>query len=717
MSRITRTFLTVSPLFNTGAQRALHLATVRYPIIYQHDATDCGPAVLAMVTAFYRKRVSIASLRELAGTDRQGTNLAGLTGAAEQIGFQARAVRATRDALRQIPLPAIAHWRENNRNHFVVLYKISRKQIIVGDPAAGLRKIGPEEFQKDWTGVLVVITPTARLRNIVRSRSSFSRLCALLHPHRHLFLDALLAAVLMTILGITSSFFIQALVDFVFVLGRKPALNWLGLGMLLVSLARGAFLSLRSYLLAYLSQRIDADTVLSYHRHLLGLPLTFFYSRRAGEILSRINDAIKIRIAVSTTTLGVVVDTLLVVTTAGIMAWLNLDLALRSLELIPAMVGLVWMLNAPMKRHQRSAMEKSAEVEAQLVETITAIPTIKAFRSEGSIQIGTEARFAEMLQASFQSHLLAVHSATASNLMVSLSTLGLLWFGGHQVLDRTLTVGQLMAFHTMLGTILGPIERLANANQSIQDAIIAADRLGEVLDLAPEVERQRRNALDRAVTGSVEFRNVTFRYGSRAPVLQNLNLKIQAGESVGIVGESGSGKTTLISLLARFFEPESGGVLIYGIDVRDYTYDCLRREIVYVPQDIVLLSGSIADNIRLGRPGAASGDVRAAAQAARVDEFAERMPLGYETVVGERGLSLSGGERQRVAIARAILANPSILVLDEPTSHLDSQSELAVQLLLDQRRGNRTTIVISHRPLHVSRIIDLNENRVSTYAS
>ena len=662
-----------------------------------------------MIAAYHKKRVSIARIRESAGTDRHGTNLAGLKSAAENVGFRARAVRASRESLEEVSLPAVAHWREHNRNHFIVVYRISSTHITIGDPASGLRKLTCEEFHRNWSGILLLMAPTARLNDLAAPTSSFRRLFLLLLPHYRLFLDALIAAVLMTILGLTSSFFIQALVDFVFVLGRTPALNWLGLGMLLVTLARAGFLGLRSYLLAHLCQRIDADTVLGYHRHLLGLPLTFFYSRRTGEVLSRLNDTVKIRAAISGTALSVIVDSVLVLATASIMASLDWKLTLRCLALVPGLIGVVWLLNKPLRRHQRAAMEKAAEVESHLVETIQSIHTIKAFRAESEVQLRTEARFEEMLDASFQSQYLAAYSTTLSSLIIGLTTTGLLWFGGQEILAGGLTIGQWMAFYTMLGMVLGPIERLANANQSIQEAIIAANRLGEVLELDTEITRQQPNSMNRPVVGSIQFQNVTFSYGSRPPIFQNLNLKIASGDCLGIIGESGSGKTTLVHLIGRFLEPAAGQILIDDINIRNYSFECLRREIAFVPQDIALLNGTIADNVRLGRPDATNSQVRAAVKAANLAEFVDRFPQGYDTVVGERGRALSGGQRQRIAIARAILSNPPILVLDEPTTHLDSQSEAAVQSLIDQRRGSRTTIVVSHRPLNVTRTVDLNE--------
>ena len=672
---------------------------MRYPIIQQHDATDCGPACLSMIGAFHGRRLSLAVLREMAATDRHGTTLAGLITAAEAAGFTARPVRATPDALAKLPAPSIAHWH----NHYVVLYKLTRRHAIIGDPAAGLRRLPLEEFHKHWTGVLLLLSPSPALRANVQSPSSFARLVRLLHPHRRLFMDALLAAVLMTLLALTSSFFIQALVDFVFVLGRKPTLNLLTLGMLLVLCARTAFQALRTYLLAHLSLRVDAETVLGFHRHLLGLPLPFFLRRKAGEILSRMNDAIKIRVAVTAATLSIIVDGLLVTITAAVMFWLDWRLAAASLGLTPLLAGVIWFTNKPMKRYQRLAMERAAEVEGIAVETLGAIQTIKACRAEARVQSRTEARFTEMLEANYRTQVLSLGAGVASTLAAGLSTLSLLWVGGRFVLDGDVSVGRLMAFYSLLGTVLGPVERLANVNQPILDAVVAGDRLGEILELDTELSRQRASAIDRRIDGAIEFSDVSYRYGPK-----NVTFRVDAGECVGIAGESGCGKTTLVNLLCRFLEPVSGRISIDGIDVMDYTLECLRREIAVVPQDIVLMNGSLAENIRFAVPGATPADIRAAGRLARLDAVAGKLPLGYDTIVGERGMSLSGGERQRVAIARALLAAPAILVLDEPTAHLDAESAVAVEEILDSRRGLRTTIVISHHPLGVDRTVEVS---------
>lgn len=552
----------------------------RYPIIYQHDATDCGPAVLAMIAAHHRKRISLSRLRELSGTDRRGTTLAGLSTAAEHVGFSPSAVRATPNALAQLALPAIAHFH----NHYVVLYKVTRNHCLIGDPAFGLHRLSREQFLKAWTGAMLLLTPTKRLANLAPSKSPLFKLLGFLLPHYRLFLDACLAAVSMTLLGLTSSYFIQVLVDSVLVQEQTPALNTLALGMLIVIFARAGFLAVRSHLLAHLSRGIDADTVLGYHRHLLGLPLTFFSSRRTGEILSRLNDAVKIRHAGGVTTLSIVIDAMLVLTTAAIMLLINPRLTLQSLQFTPALFAIVWLFNRPMRRHQRAAMEKGAEVEAQIVETIDTIHDIKSLRDEPRIAAQTKAKFDRMQHHIFEAQQIAGYSTTIASFIVSLSALGLLWFGGHDVIAGKLTIGRLMAFYTLLGAILGPLERLALANPSIQDAMIAADRLSDILELPLETARQQPDAIDASLKGAIEFQDVSFAYGGRPPVFEHLNLKIEPGECIGIEGPTGSGKTTLIRLISRLYDPTSGRILLDGIDTRAYTFDCLRREIAYIPQ-------------------------------------------------------------------------------------------------------------------------------------
>lgn len=681
-------------------------ATMRYTVIRQHDATDCGPAALATVAAYHRTRVSLASLREAALTDRHGTTVAGIVAAAACAGLSASAVRAGADALQKIQTPAIAHWRENERNHFVVVFKIGPTNVDIGDPARGLRRMTADEFHRFWTGVLILLVPVPSLHLLYGGPAPLVRLCRFLAPYRRSFLVAFFAAVLMTILSLTSSFFIQALVDSVFVHGRTAILYWLTLGMLAALLARTVFQGLRSFLLARLSMRIDADVMMGLHRHLLGLPLSFFQRRKTGEVLSRFNDALKIRVAISSAALSVLVDGLLVAATAAVMLALDWRLAIAALGLLPLLGVATWILHTPLKDSQLTAMEKGADLEAHLLETVAAMQTIKSFRGEELTRVRTEARLDQVLRAAYRTQTLSIASGLCTSLAAGVSTVALLSYGGSRVLDNSLTVGQLMAFYSLLGMILVPLERLSTANQAITDAVVASARIGEILEL--ETETSRASAMDRTLSGDIAFQAVTYRYGFRPPVFENITFEIRAGECVGIGGRSGCGKTTLVNLLGRFLEPGAGRVLIDGVDVRDYTLPCLRREIAYLHQDIALLHGSLADNIRLGKPHAAPSEIRAAASLAGVDEFAARLPHGYDTIVGERGICLSGGERQRVAGARAILADAPILVMDEPVSHLDSISARAVQDLMDSRRGKATTIVISHRPLRVDRTIHLS---------
>ena len=422
-----------------------------------------------MVSAFYGFRQSIADLREKAGTDRQGTNLAGLVRAADAIGFRARAVRATPGAFGEIPMPAIAHWSEEGRNHFVVIYRHGRKRVLLGDPAVGPRTLTRTTFETHWTRTLLLLEPTPDLKSL--HGSPLETLWGLVRFHRKLFLDALVAGVLITVLTLSSSFFIQVLVDFVIPAGRGATLNWLGVGMLLLLTARAAFLALRGYLLAHLGQRIDAEIVMGYHHHLLGLPRAFFSARRTGEVVARLHDAVRIRTALGSAGLSVAVDSATLLITSSVMFWLDWKLALLSVSLMPLLALAIAGLTPGMRRAQQTAMERAAHFEAHAVEAVEAIESLKAARAEQGMRLRGESRFAEVLEATFRAEVYGLWSSTAATLLAGLSALSLLWVGGHDVLAGRLTLGQLMALYTMFGTIVGPVERLAGANRAIQDAL------------------------------------------------------------------------------------------------------------------------------------------------------------------------------------------------------------------------------------------------------
>jgi ATP-binding cassette subfamily B protein len=676
---------------------------MRFPIVRQHDANDCGPACLAMVAAFYRRRQSIAELREASATDRQGTSLAGLVRAAEAIGFRTRAVRARPEAFGELKLPVIAHWSEGGRNHFVVVYRHRARRVTIGDPAVGARRLTREVFERHWTGTLLLLDPTPDLKTL--GQSPFHTLWTLLSVHRKLFLDALAAAVTMTLLALATAFFIQVLVDFVVPSKRTATLNWLGLGMLLVLLTRAVLMALRGYLLAHLGQRIDAEVILAYHHHVLGLPLGFFAARRTGEIASRLHDAVRIRVAVGATGLSVVVDSATVVLTSAVMFWLDWQLALLSVATMPVLLLALAALTPGMRSAQQTAMERSAHFEAHTVEAIESIETLRATRAEARARLRGEVRLTEVLEAAFRSDIYSLWGSTFAALLAGGSALLLLWAGGHAVLEDRVSIGQLMALYTLFGTIVGPVERLAGANQVIQDALVASARVGDVLVL-PSEQDGRGVSSDRTIEGRVEFSGVRFRYGQRRPVFENLTLEIPKGECCRISGASGSGKSTLARLLVRFYEPEGGRILIDGVDLQAYSLESLRRQVAYVSQESRLLSVSILDNLRLGRPDATFDQIRGAALEARADAFIQASPNGYASVVGERGVSLSGGERQRLVLARAILTDPAILILDEPTNHLDESSVDAVRHIIEKRRREgRTTILISHDDLPADRTV------------
>jgi ATP-binding cassette subfamily B protein len=669
--------------------------------VRQNDQSDCGAAALATVALHYRMPVGVQRLRDLAGTDRVGTNLRGLVDAAEKLGFSAKAVKGPYEALPEVPLPAIAHVvTEDGVGHFVVLYRVKRNSVVIADPAKGVERLSREAFCKRWTGYLLILQPDA-MRSTNASgagpKSPWVRFLMLLACHKNTLLEGFVCALLMTLLGIGTSYFIQHLVDSVLARGERQLLNALGLGMVLIVIFRTLFGVVRQYVLAHVGRKVDLSLIASYARHILRLPTQFFEMRQVGEILSRVNDAANVREAISGTALTAMVDAMMVILSFSVLWFYDARLALVSTAFVPLLVISVMAHHRPVKRKSRETMENAARLSAHLVEDISGVDTIKAFGLEQTRTEEAESRLWRVVQSGFSLQKLGISMGTAGAFVTGIAGIVILWYGGHRVMAGALTIGELMFFSTLLGYLLQPLQSLTSVNVQLQEALVAIDRLYQVMDLDTEQPGDRANAEFTGPSRGIQLDNVCFRYGCRDHVLKKVSLAIPAGKTVAIVGESGSGKSTLLKLLMRFYDPTDGRILVDGQDYRDFDVHSVRQRVGLVAQEPFIFNGTVQENIALGCSRATMNEVIDAARAAGLDEFINSLPDRFDTVIGERGANLSGGQRQRLAIARALLRKPEILIFDEATSHLDTATELAIQQSMRTALADKTVLLVAHR--------------------
>ncbi|MBI2901016.1 MAG: peptidase domain-containing ABC transporter [Planctomycetes bacterium] len=668
---------------------------MRLVCVRQQDPADCGAAVLATVARHYGRPISVQQLRTLTGTDSRGTNLLGLVEAARKLGFEARGVQAEIEALAEIPLPAIAHLRGPQGNHFVVVHRADRKRVTVADPGAGIEKWDIADFRRLWSGHLVLLVPGEDRREFAGPRGPMRRLFDLLWVHKGTLLEAVGCAILMTLLGLAGSLYVQQLLDSILVHQGRTLLDVVGAGMIVVLLFRVVFGSFRHYLVAHMGRRIDLGLQRRFYGHVLRLPISFFESRRVGDILSRMNETARVREVVGGTTVSLALDGVLVLGGAALMVAYSPALALAALATLP-LFALSTFAHLPwMKRTQRRMMEEAADLHARLVEDVTGVETIRACGAEEHRIVRTEAAMVRFTRQVFRNQMVSLSLNGLGLFAGGLASLAVLWVGGHRVLSGELTVGQLMLFSSLIGMMTGPVERLAGVVMNLQDAAIALDRMGEILDLP--AESAGGGAAFRGLREGVRLRNVSFRYGCRDFVLRDLDLDVPAGKTVAIVGESGCGKSTLCKLLAGFHAPTEGSILVDGMDARDYDAGSLRRKTGWVQQEPFVFSGTIRENIALGRPDAPFEEIVEAARIAQLAGFVDGLPERYETKIGERGTNLSGGQRQRIAIARAVLRRPDLFIFDEATSHLDTRTETALQEALRGVLEGRTAVLFAHR--------------------
>lgn len=667
--------------------------------VKQRDISDCGAACLASVAAYYHLQLPVARIRQYAGTDRKGTNVLGVIEAAQKLGFQAKGVKGPLEALANIPKPAIAHVVVNGLlQHFVVVYRVTAKHIVVMDPIDGLyHHLSHEDFKKTWTGVLVLLMPDEDFKTGNEKISHLQRFWYLLRPHRSVLTQSLFGAVIYTVLGLSTSIYVQKIVDNVLVEGNRNLLNLLGVIMLVILLLQLFVGNLKSIFAVKTGQQLDAQLILGYYKHLLKLPQQFFDTMRVGEITSRIGDAVKIRVFINDVALTLVVNVFIVIFSFALMFTYYWKLALIMLGIIPVYLLIYQVSNRVNKKLQRKLMEDNAELGSQLVESLNSVSTIKRFGLEEYANIRTEHRFIRLLKTIYHSTISNLYIGSAANVVTSGFVIALLWIGSVFVINRELSPGELLSFYALVGYFTGPAMGLITANKSMQDALIAADRLFEIMDLEQE-ETAQKVELQPGMIGNIVFNNVTFSYGSRVPVFRNFNLEVQKGRITAIVGESGSGKSTLMSLLQNIYPLKEGTIAIGHTDIRYIQHESLRRLVSVVPQQIDLFAGPITANIAVGEFEPDMQQVLRISQQLGILEFIEKLPDGFNTLLGEHGVNLSGGQRQRIAIARALYRHPEILILDEATSSLDPVSDLYVQNAMQELRdAGKTVIVIAHR--------------------
>ncbi len=669
----------------------------RWPVVLQIDENDCGAACLSMVGRHYGREYRLQTLRELSEVSRDGASLRGLTIAAEKLGFRARPVRAQLAHLEGAGLPAIGHW---GARHFVVIYLIGRTGVLVADPAIGLRRYSRAEFLKGWTGLALLLEPGDQLASSEESPGLVRRFLPLVRPHWALFMEVLACSLLLQLFGLATPLFTQVVLDRVIVHRDIPLLNLMLAGMAVIVVFQLLTSVLRQWLLVYAVRRIDVSLSVQFLRHMLRLPARYFENMRVGDLVTRFGETENVRRVLTSTAMTVVLDTVTILVCLTVLACYHVGLTLVVLAGLPAFAALGLFATPALVANLRAAYEARAHAESHLVETISGVQTVKAVCAERPVRWLWEDLLLRHIRLQFQSmnYRLLIDS-TGALLRVSI-TASLLWYGARLVIADQLSVGQLMAFYALTATLVGSIERIIGVWNEIQSTRVSLQRMVDVLD-TPAEEPHGTEAPPSLppIRGHIRFEKVTFLYSeeARENAVENIDLEILPGQMVALVGRSGCGKSTLVKLLLRLHEPSSGRILVDGQDVSKVELGSWRRQVGAVLQESFLFSGTIRQNIALGKPDASFDEVRRAAILAGAHEFIAGLPLAYQTLVGERGSSLSGGQRQRINIARALLADPRVLIMDEATSALDTESERAIQRNLDTVLNDRTTLVIAHR--------------------
>lgn len=695
------------------------MTSYKRTFVPQIDARDCGVAALASIAKFYGSDFSLAHLRELAKTNKEGTTALGIVKAADEMGFETRPVQADKTLfdMSDVPYPFIVHVnKEGKLQHYYVVYQTKKDYLIIGDPDPSVKitKMSKERFFSEWTGVAIFLAPKPSYQPHKDKKNGLLSFLPLIFKQKSLIAYIVLSSLLVTIINIGGSYYLQGILDEYIPNQMKSTLGIISIGLIITYILQQAMSFSRDYLLTVLSQRLSIDVILAYIRHIFELPMSFFATRRTGEIISRFTDANSIIDALASTILSLLLDVSILILVGSVLLAQNPNLFLLSLISIPIYIFIIFSFMKPFEKMNHDVMQSNSMVSSAIIEDINGIETIKSLTSEENRYQNIDSEFVDYLEKSFK---LTKYSILQTNLKQGTKlvlNIFILWFGAQLVMSSKISIGQLITFNTLLSYFTTPMENIINLQTKLQSAKVANNRLNEVYLVESEFQVQENPVHSNFLMGDIEFDDLSYKYGFGRDTLTDINLTIKEGDKVSLVGVSGSGKTTLAKMIVNFFDPYKGQITINHQDIKNIDKKILRRHINYLPQQAYIFNGSILENLTLGGNSMISQeDILKACELAEIRQDIERMPMGYQTQLSD-GAGLSGGQKQRIALARALLTKSPVLILDEATSALDVLTEKKV---IDNLMSltDKTILFVAHRlsiAERTNRVIVLDQGKI-----
>ncbi|SMC29184.1 colicin V processing peptidase. Cysteine peptidase. MEROPS family C39 [Andreprevotia lacus DSM 23236] len=683
------------------------------PLVYQAEASECGLACLAMVASAYGHRLDLPTLRQKFGISLSGSTISDLADMGSRLGMASRALRLDLEEMGQLQLPAILHW---NFNHFVVLKSTSKKHIVIHDPAAGKVKLTWREASERFTGVALELTPTINFEAKEERQSiQLKKLIGEVRGLKRTVLKVMALAFCLEGLSLVTPFFSQTIIDNVLVTGDKAFLMVLGIALLGTLLLQQLFSTVRSWFLLYLNTIINLQWVANVFTHLVRLPVEFFERRHIGDIVSRFGAIHQIQETLTSSFVETVLDGLTSLALIAVMFLYSPVLATITLTVV-VLYGIfraIWY--APLKAANEKTLIIGAQQQTHFLETIRGVRSIKLFGKEDDRRSGWLNLSVDQINADLQTKKLTLLYNVVNAAVFGLHGVLILWLGANLVLSRDLSVGMLVAYTTYSGQFTQRFGGLIDRLFALRMLSLQCERLADIV-LTEREKTESLIPLPADLKADLTIKGVHYRYAPQErDILKDCSFQVQDGESVALVGASGGGKTTLMKVALGILQPQQGEVLIGGIPIQKLGMDNLRKLVATVMQDDQLFSGSIEENITFFAKEPDRAWMEACAAMAGIHEQIMQMPMGYYSLVGDMGTVLSGGQKQRVLLARALYKRPRILILDEATSHLDVESEKAVNVAVQGL--NITRLIIAHRPETIAmagRIVMLKDGAALT---